>query len=77
MRKVKIAALLAALLVMLCSCSGEGEPVPYDDPTHRHVYGHWHEAVAPTDTQQGQRVRYCKICHAEQTESVPPVTQTE
>ena len=66
MRKMLI-LMLALLLLCLCACSGAGETVDYDT-AHEHVYGFWYEA----HTEDGVRrqVRYCKICHAAQEQTV-------
>ena len=61
MKKVILAALLAALMILCCACAGEGKPTPYARE-HEHVYGFWYEA------EDGSQVRYCKICHCAQTQ---------
>ncbi len=66
MRIVKIVALLLALLFLLCACGVKQEGISYADDTHTHVYGYWYDATLPSCQQRGVRVRYCKICHAEQ-----------
>ena len=60
MKKVIFAALLAAWLLISCACAGEQKPEPYE-AEHEHVYGFWYE------TEDGDEVRYCKICHHAQT----------
>lgn len=66
MRIVKITALLFALLFLLCACGVKREGISYADDGHTHVYGYWYDATLPSCRQRGVRVRYCKICHAEQ-----------
>jgi hypothetical protein len=63
-------ALLAALLLACCSCASENDPVPYEDGTHTHIYGHWYEVREATPDEDGEQVRYCKICHLPQTDTV-------
>ncbi|MBQ8357588.1 MAG: hypothetical protein IJX39_07250 [Clostridia bacterium] len=58
-----IAPVLALFMCLLCACAGESKPVAYEDAEHTHVYGHWYDSA-----EEGVRVRYCKICHAEETE---------
>ena len=53
--------LLLLLLPLLVGCTGQGDAVPYE-AEHRHVYGFWYEA------EDGTEVRYCKICHATETQ---------
>lgn len=64
MRKAIFAAVLAALLLLLCACGG-GKETPYASE-HDHVWGFWYN----TETE-GEQVRYCKICMAEQTQQIP------
>ncbi len=61
MRKRLFCILLAALLLLLPACAGTGADTPYET-AHEHVYGFWY------DRAEGGRVRYCKICFAQQTE---------
>ena len=61
MRKRIFCILLAVLLLLLCACAGKGADTPYE-AEHEHVYGFWYARA------EGGRVRYCKICFAEQTE---------
>lgn len=60
MRKRLFCLLLAILLLLLPACSDAGKPQTYESE-HEHVYGFWYERA------EGGRVRYCKICFAEQT----------
>lgn len=66
MRIAKITALTLALLFLLCACGVRSEGISYADDGHTHVYGYWYDATLPSCRQRGVRVRYCKICHAEQ-----------
>lgn len=66
MRIVKITALVSALLFLLCACNVGQETISYADEGHTHVYGFWYDSAVPSCQQLGVRVRYCKICHAEQ-----------
>ena len=61
MRKRLFCLLLAALLLLASACAGTGADTPYET-AHEHVYGFWY------DRAEGGRVRYCKICFAQQTE---------
>ena len=61
MRKRLFLCLLALLALVLCACASVGEPTPYNKE-HEHLYGFWYESA------DGGRVRYCKICFAEQLE---------
>ena len=61
MRKRLFCLLLAALLPLFAACSDAGKDTQYERE-HEHVYGFWYERA------EGGRVRYCKICFAEQTE---------
>ena len=57
-------ALLSALL--FCACAREGKPLFYQTE-HDHVWSASYD-VAPTEGNVvSEQVRYCKICHAEQT----------
>ncbi len=66
MRMVKLTALILALLFLLPACGVKREGISYADDGHTHVYGYWYDATLPSCRQRGVRVRYCKICHAEQ-----------
>lgn len=66
MRMMKLTALILALLFLLCACGVRSEGTSYADDGHTHVYGYWYDATLPSCRQRGARVRYCKICHAEQ-----------
>ncbi len=66
MRIAKITALILALLFLLCACGVKQDGISYADDGHTHVYGYWYDATLPSCRQRGVRVRYCKICHAEQ-----------
>ena len=70
MRKCRITAVLLLVVLLLCACDVAGDPVPYADEDHKHVYGHWYDVVPVTCVQAGTQVRYCKLCHAEQTGNV-------
>ncbi len=65
MRKWRILLVITALCVLFCACSA-GDAEPYADETHEHVYGYWYEVTALSCCDEGEEVRYCKICHAEQ-----------
>ena len=59
--------ILVLLAGVLCACAGKGDGTPYTEE-HTHTFGHWYDAEpesegAPVTLQ----VRYCKICHAEET----------
>ena len=63
-----IALLLALLACALLACAQTGDPVTYGEGEHTCVFGHWCDA-AP-DAEGGavtKEVRYCKICHTEET----------
>lgn len=61
--------LLLCLAAGLCACDGAGEPVVYNTP-HEHVFGFWYDVDAPEGQAPDTQVRYCKICHAEQTREI-------
>ena len=69
MRIAKIAALLLVLAFLLCACGARGEVLSYAEE-HTHVYGYWYDTTPATCQAEGARVRYCKICHAEQSMTV-------
>lgn len=69
MRIVRITALLLALLFLLCACGARDGVHAYTEE-HTHVYGHWYDATPATCQTSGVRVRYCKICHVEQSMTV-------
>ena len=70
MRKCRMLAVLLLAVLLLCACDATGDPVPYTDEDHKHIYGHWYDVVPVSCVQAGTQVRYCKLCHAEQTGSV-------
>lgn len=79
MRKRAIVLLLCAVL-LLNSCAGRGAGHTYAEASCEHVYGLWYDVVPVTCVSEGQRVRYCKFCHHEETETVPvaeDITQRE
>ncbi len=43
-------------------------------PVTDHTYGDWTVTVQPTPTSEGERVRYCTVCKAEQRETLPAET---
>ena len=63
MRKTVFALLLAALMAVLSAC-GAGEEVTYVTE-HEHVWGFWYNTRT-----EGEQVRYCKVCMAEQTQQL-------
>ena len=63
MRKTVFALLLAALIAVLGACDA-GKEVAYG-AEHEHIWGFWYD----TETE-GEQVRYCKICMAEQTQQL-------
>lgn len=69
MRIVKITALFLALLFLLCACSARKGVHAYTEE-HTHVYGYWYDATPATCQASGVRVRYCKICHVQQSMTV-------
>ena len=69
MRIVKTTALLLALVFLLCACATRSGVLSYTEE-HTHVYGHWYDTTPVTCQEAGARVRYCKICHAEQSMTV-------
>ncbi len=69
MRTVKVTALLLALLFLLCACGARDGVHAYTEE-HTHVYGHWYDATPATCQTSGVRVRYCKICHVQQSMTV-------
>ncbi|MBQ3482728.1 MAG: hypothetical protein IJA78_00970 [Clostridia bacterium] len=71
MRKRILALLCAILAVVLTACAGPGSPVLYVDETHEHVYGFWYDVKTLTCVSEGEQVRYCKVCLAEERQIVP------
>ena len=69
-RFLTLLALVLLCISLLCACASQGEPAAYDTGEHTHVYGKWCDA-APTEEGAAvtHEVRYCKICHAEETRS--------
>ena len=63
MRKAIFAVILVALLLLLCACGSKETSYAAE---HDHVWGFWYN----TETE-GEQVRYCKICMAEQTQQIP------
>lgn len=72
MKKVRFFAFLAltALLFTGCASGAKTAHTYHEGGTHTHVYGNRYDAVSPTCLTEGVVVRYCKICHADVTESV-------
>lgn len=72
--KKRIGLLLLAVLLLtllLSSCQGDGDSVPYDSSDHTHVFGYWYDTVPVTCQSAGEHKRFCKICRAEEYEVVP------
>ena len=72
MRKRVFLLLLTVLPAMLLfACRAQQETIEYE-AEHAHIYGYWYDAVSEDCTVQRLQVRYCKLCHAEQTQTLPP-----
>ena len=70
MRKRLFCILLAALLLLLPACAGTGADTPYE-AEHEHVYGFWYDVKPLTCVSEGEQIRYCKICLAEERQTLP------
>lgn len=71
MRKTGFFALLLAGLLLLSSCSGNGESYLYGDGGHIHVYGEWYDVTPVNCLVEGEHICFCKICGESYTEKVP------
>jgi len=71
MKKRIFALLCAVLVLLLTACGGTGDPVLYVDESHEHVYGFWYDVKPLTCVSEGEQIRYCKICLAEERQTLP------
>ena len=70
MRKATL--LLATCLVLsLFACGGKKADYNYAEENCQHVWGLWYDVTPVTCESAGQRVRYCKLCHREEVETIP------
>ncbi len=74
MRKTAFVGAFCATLLSLClllfSCSDKSSGKSFPEE-HTHVFGHWYVVIEENCLSPGARVRYCKICHAEEIGTIP------
>lgn len=68
---VKFFVILVILALVLCgltACAGEGRTVVYAEQEHTCAFGRWSDAAPESEGAPiTHEVRYCKVCHAEET----------
>ena len=68
---VKFFVLLAILALFWCgltACAAEGRTVVYAEQEHTCAFGRWSDAAPEGEGALiTHEVRYCKVCHAEET----------
>lgn len=74
MKKLRLAALMLALVLVLAACAGENPSVPYGEEDCRHVFGYWYDVETVTCLDAGKQIRYCKICREPQEQTVAVAT---
>ena len=75
MKKLRLAALLLASVLLLAACAVENPSVPYDKGDCQHVFGYWYDIETVTCLAAGKQIRYCKLCRATQEQTVEVATE--
>ena len=70
MKKLWTGALLALLVLALAAPAALAASA-LDGTTHEHVWSNWDIIRHPTCTSAGSRIRICRYCQQQQTETIP------
>ena len=57
MKKLRLAALMLALVLVLAACAGENPSVPYGEEDCQHVFGYWYDVETVTCLDAGKQIR--------------------
>lgn len=77
MRRIDLAALCLAVVLVFAACAAENPSVPYSKGECEHVFGYWYDVSAVTCLDVGQQIRYCKLCQTAEEQTIDVASDIE